>query len=318
MTEFPFHLAAFWLAIVLDLGFGDPPNAVHPVAWFGRLVSVFLRLAPKRGRWLPLVFGSGFVFASAATAAAGTYFLRQTFLLPETWNVWQGLLAVLIEAVVLKCTFSMRGLYRAGQAVRGALARRDLESARALLGRHLVSRETSALDESQVAAATIESLSENASDSCLAPWLFYLAGGLPGAVMYRVINTCDAMMGYRDPDREWLGKAAARLDDLVNLVPSRITAWLIIAASGLLKLSPSGGARIWFRDRRLTASPNAGHPMSAAAGALGVRLEKVGHYCLAEEQRPPTARDILHAERLIACAMFLAMNLLSVGYFLFR
>ena len=102
-----------------------------------------------------------------------------------------------------------------------------------LLSWHLVSRDTSLLNERQVAAATIESLSENASDSCVAPWICYAIGGSP-AEAYRFINTCDAMLGYRDQDREWLGKAAARTDDVVNLVPARLTAGLIVVSSFVL------------------------------------------------------------------------------------
>ena len=168
----------------------------------------------------------------------------------------------------------------------------ELEAARRLVGWHLVSRDTSRLDDSQVAAAAIESLAENANDSIVAPLLFYAIAGLPGVLAYRFINTCDAMLGYRDLKREWLGKCSARVDDLANLVPARLTAALIILAGVPLGGSVPRAVRTWFRDSRATASPNAGHPMSAAAGVLGVELAKCGHYRLGTGERLPAARDI--------------------------
>jgi len=144
----------------------------------------------------------------------------------------------------------------------------------------LVSRDTATLSATQVSAATIESVAENLSDSVVAPLLYYAVGGLPAAFGYRFANTADAMVGYRDEVYEWLGKAPARLDDLFNLVPARLAAALIVAAAPLTGESAGRAWRIWRRDAGKTASPNAGHPMSAMAGALDVELEKVGHYRL--------------------------------------
>ncbi|MBI1895020.1 MAG: cobalamin biosynthesis protein [Acidobacteria bacterium] len=171
------------------------------------------------------------------------------------------------------------------------------------------------LSKSQVAAATIESVSENASDAFVAPLLCYALAGLPGAFAYRFINTCDAMLGYRDQEREWLGKAAARLDDLVNLLPARLTAGLIVVGGVALGGRPIHAVRIWLRDRNLTDSPNAGHPMSAAAGVLGVELEKIGHYRLGCGQRLPAVPDIARAERLLWCTAVAAIIALSAYLF---
>jgi adenosylcobinamide-phosphate synthase len=127
------------------------------------------------------------------------------------------------------------------------------------------------------------------------------------------------MLGYHDPVHEWLGKASARLDDLVNLVPARLTAALIILAAWLRGGDASGAWRIWHRDASTTASPNAGHPMSAMAGALGVELEKVGHYRLGAGQRQPRAADIERAVRLVeACALVAAVLLALAGGWLHR
>ena len=209
----------------------------------------------------------------------------------------------LVEGAILSQLIAWRGLMQAGGAVAKALEEGDLDEARRLLGWHLVSRDVSKLDGSLVAAGTIESLAENSSDSVVAPLLWYGVGGLPAALAYRFVNTADAVLGYRDAEREWLGKSAARLDDLVNLAPARLTAFLIAAGA-----APGGGNgasawRIWRRDGGKTASPNAGQPMSAAAGALEVELEKVGHYRLGEGLRKPEAGDIRRARKILSVSV---------------
>jgi adenosylcobinamide-phosphate synthase len=307
MPHLPSELIVVWLAVLIDVSCGEPPNRFHPVAWMGSAIAAFRRHAPKRGRWRPFVAGMSFVLAGACAAFAIGAVIEATLRsLPVA-------LGVLGEALVLKLMFSLRGLARAGQLVCAALQSGDLQQARSLLGWHLVSRETWALDESQVTAGTIESMAENTSDSFVAPLVWFAIAGLPGAIAYRFLNTCDAILGYRDQEREWLGKTAARLDDLVNLIPARITAALIVLTGILLGRNPVGAAGIWHRDHVLTASPNAGHPMSAAAGVLGIELEKVGHYRLGRGQRLPGAHDIARATRLLWGSAALAGAAISVA-----
>jgi adenosylcobinamide-phosphate synthase len=145
----------------------------------------------------------------------------------------------------------------------------------------------------------------------VAPWLFYALGGLPAALAYRFINTADAMLGYRDPIHAWLGKVPARLDDVVNLLPARLTAVFIALAASFLGAHARQAWAVWRRDACLTASPNAGHPMSAMAGALGVELEKVGQYRLGAGQALPAAADIARAIRLLYGACVLAAGVLA-------
>jgi adenosylcobinamide-phosphate synthase len=298
------RMRALCLALLLDLALGDPPNRYHPVAWMGKVIAVAQRRAPHRGCLAPLIYGALLAAGGAAIAASlGRLLERAIARLSSPWN-W------LAEAGLLKMIFSWRGLAAAAGEVRGALEAGDLPEARRLLSWHLVSRNTAAFDASQVAAATIESVAENTSDGVVAPLLYYTLGGLPAALAYRFINVADAMLGYRDPAREWLGKAPARLDDLANLLPARITAVLLVLAAALGGEDAHGAWRVWQRDRGKTASPNAGQPMSAMAGALGVELEKVGHYRLGAAQRPPTPRDIGQAVRLMRIATALAAGLL--------
>jgi adenosylcobinamide-phosphate synthase len=306
------------LALLLDLLLGDPPNRIHPVAGMGTAVAAAQRRAPRQGRLARLGYGALLAVGGAASAAGlGSLLQRAIGRLPgaggwppssSRWVKAGGLLA---EAGLLKMTFSLRGLTAAADEVEGALADGNLSEARRLVSWHLVSRETSALSPSQVAAATIESVAENTSDGVVAPLLYYALGGLPAALAYRFVNTADAMLGYRDPAHEWLGKIPARLDDLANLLPARVTAGLLTLAAAPAGADIAGAWRVWQRDASKTASPNAGHPMSAMAGALGVELEKAGHYQLGTGGCPPAPGDIGRAVHLSRMAIVLAVGLLA-------
>lgn len=280
-------------ALLLDWLVGDPPNRWHPVAWMGSVIYRLRKGAPERGKLLyggMIAWGGGLIVWRLAWFA-----LRLTDRLPPPFN-W------LVQAWLLKTTISLRGLNHAAHEVETALRADDLPEARRLLSWHLVSRETSQLDPSQIAAAAIESVAENTSDGIIAPLVWYGVGGIPAALTYRYLQTCDSILGYRDPEREWLGKIPARTDDLLNLIPARLTALCIVA------LSPCRW-RVWRRDAQLTASPNAGHPMSATAGALDIELEKVGHYRLNAGARSPETDDIRRAR----CLMFGAVGLFTIG-----
>jgi adenosylcobinamide-phosphate synthase len=287
------------LALAADLATGDPPNRWHPVAWIGVLLGRG-RARLARGSPARLLAGGALLtlVAAALAAAAGAGIAALAAHL--------GAAGLALEALALKATVSVRGLARAAGQVAEALEGGDLAGARALVGVHLVSRPTGALDEGAVASAAVESVAENLTDALLAPLVLYLVLGLPGAAAYRAVNTADAMIGYRDGDLEHFGKAAARLDDLLNLVPARLAAAALVIAAAL----GGGDARralvAAWREHGRTASPNAGWTMAAMAGALGVVLEKPAHYRLGHG-RPPTAADIRRAVRLLWTAVFLVV-----------
>jgi adenosylcobinamide-phosphate synthase len=217
-----------------------------------------------------------------------------------------GWLGVVLEGVALKSMLSLRGLAGAALGVRDALARADLRAARSAVARDLVSRPTATLDAGQVASATVESVAENLTDAFLAPLLFFAVFGLPGAVVYRVINTADAMIGYRDGPLLYFGRLAARLDDAFNLVPARLAALLIVASAPLAGADARRALSTLRREHSRTASPNAGWTMSAMAGALGVTLDKPGAYTLGAGAAP-TPADIARAVRLLTSAAALAL-----------
>ncbi|MFY8200251.1 MAG: cobalamin biosynthesis protein [Pirellula staleyi] len=274
------------VAVCVDLVFGDPPNRYHPVVAMGNFIGAMRRLANEKSE--AIRFGIGIlclVIGSALFIAIGWGVERFSQELPFV-------LAVLLQALVLKTTFSIRSLASAGRSVAEALQIGDLGLARQRVAYHLVSRDVSQLDEAELSAAAIESVAENTSDSLIAPIFYYAIAGLPGALVYRFVNTNDAMLGYRTKELEWLGKPAARLDDLLNLIPARLTALIMLIVGRVDNESRRSAFAVWFRDHRLTASPNAGHPMSAAAGLLGVVLEKRDHYRLGAGLPQPTVRSI--------------------------
>jgi adenosylcobinamide-phosphate synthase len=296
MTLFPVLLLAF----IVDTLLGDPPNRFHPTAWMGSLIAGLMRFRPRGNRAAELFYGIFILVVGLTLTICAGWGLS---LLVAKLPLWAN---VLLQALALKLTISLRGLDRAAGQVQSALQAGDLPEARRLLAWHLVSRNTSQLDAPKLTAAAIESVAENASDGIIAPLFFYTVGGLPLAFAYRFANTADSLLGYHDAEREWLGKIPARLDDLLNLIPARLTGLLVLLAAPLCGGNIRQGWRILWRDARLTASPNAGIPMSAAAGVLGVELEKVGHYALGKGLRTATVSDLARARLLLRWTVALA------------
>lgn len=260
------------LALLLDALFGEPPAPLHPVVLMGRYLAwAWPRV---RGFW-----EGAFYWVLGAFLFTLPALLLDLLLRPMAWGF------VLI-GLLLKPLFSLRMLLEEVRGVETSLGR-DLEEARTRLSR-IVSRTTKDLSPEEVREAALESLAENLSDSFLAPLLYYALFGLAGATLYRYANTADAMWGYREHGAR--GAFAARADDLLNLVPARIT--------GLL-LSP---LRLWPKllvEARKTPSPNAGFPMAALALRLGVRLRKRGAYALNAEAPSPTPESTRRALFLV-------------------
>lgn len=268
-----------------DQLFGDPRHG-HPVAAFGRAAAALERriYADRRDR--------GTVFT--ALAVGGTVALAR--LLPRR------------TAVVAAATWTVlggRSLAAEGLAVRDLLAADDLPGARQRLT-HLVGRDTSTLDAAGVSRAVVESLAENACDAVVAPLVWGAVAGVPGLLGYRAINTLDAMVGHRSPRYERFGWASARLDDLANLLPARVTALLVAAASPVVAGSPVGALVTARRDGRRHPSPNSGVSEAAFAGALGLRLGGRNVYGGTVDDRPvlgdgrsPVPADITRTARLL-------------------
>ena len=298
------------VAVGLDLALGDPPNRWHPVAWLGRFIAAGRRRLCAGSPTRLLVHGGALTLAAIALAASGGSGVAQL-------AAHAGAAEPFVLGMALWLLLSLRGLFAAALEVGGCLAAGDLAGARRALGWHLVSRPTSELDAGEVASGVVESVAENLTDAYAAPALFFLVFGLPGAALYRAVNTADAMLGYRDGPLEHFGKMAARLDDVLNLVPARLAALAIVLASALTAADAAGAWRTLLRDRGATASPNAGWTMSAIAGALDVTLEKRGTYRLGCG-RTPDARDIRRSVIVVAAAAALLTIVMLAAVALLR
>ncbi len=286
-AHIPPDILVLLLAVLLDLAGREFPARLHPTVWIGRTVAWAERRAPRR-RGLGLAAGGLMALLIPAGWAAAAWLAG--------WGLAElhPLAYLLGGAVLLKSTFALRMLHQTAARAGRLLVSGDLTTLRQHM-RSLVSRDVADLTPTQAIAAAVESVSENTGDSFIGPWLAFALFGLPGAFAYRAVNTLDSMVGYRG-EYEYLGKASARLDDLINLVPARLTALLLALGGLVLPGQQAGGAwRIMWRDHARTASPNAGWPMSSMAGALGVALEKEGHYRLGDAARPLAAGDIARA-----------------------
>ncbi len=272
-------------ALGLDAGLGDPPNRFHPVAWMGTVIAKTKPYAPEENT-------SRLGFGTAVSLGGAGFSFGLGWLAERITDLFPRPLAMLVQGYLLKLVLSARGLRLAASEIEGALLAADLDEARRLLHWHLVSRETKDLTEAEVCAAAIESVAENTSDGVVGPLYYYLMGGLGAAWAYRFSNTVDSMWGYRNEEFEWLGKFPARWDDLLNFIPSRLTAMGLAIGGWWTGKDAGRGLRVWHRDHGLTSSPNAGHPMSMMAGLLDVELEKNGHYRLGAGSKAAAKEDI--------------------------
>ncbi len=313
----PLHLAAAYL---LDLAAGDPRWMPHPVRWIGKLVTLIENLLYVDYDSPALLRVSGFVLWAVVIAAvlisseAFIELSRQTSLLfGDIVMIW-----------LAYTTLATRSLHKESSLVASALRESDLALARRRLS-FIVSRETSQLGETSIARALVETVSENFSDAIVAP-LFYLAiFGPVGALVYKAINTMDSMLGYKNERYRYFGSFAARADDVANWIPARISGWLLVAASALARTDWRASARVMMRDAPKMASPNAGYPEAAAAGALGVQLGGPSLYFgkpvvkphLGDPVKPITLHTYTQAIRLMYIGSGLAF-LMAAGIMLVR
>jgi adenosylcobinamide-phosphate synthase len=280
-------------ALVVDWALGEYPSLLHPVVWIGKTISAAMRLAPQQGRWRQLLFGTTLALG-ICTLSAGTTFLVLR------WAAAWPIVEIVAGTFFLKASFALWELKRAADRVVQPLQRGDLAQAREAL-RSLCSRDPSCLDEPAILAAIVESLAENLCDSFIAPLCYWTVFGVPGAMGYRAVNTLDAMIGYRG-QFEFLGKVPARLDDVANWLPARLTTGLLLLAGCLTGKNIIAAWRILHRDGAKTPSPNGGRPMAVMAGLLGVELEKKGVYILGDSREPLTPRKVRQAWLLVSIA----------------
>ena len=266
-----FHISALVLGFLLDLAFGDPRWLYHPIRLIGNLIA-----------WAEKPFRAAFPKSEKGELAAGTFFA--VFVVAVSTAVPAILLALasrlslwLVFALEVFWSFQIlaaKSLKSESMKVYAALKEGDLPKARKAVSM-IVGRDTQKLTEEGVAKAAVETVAENSSDGVIAPLLFLALGGPALGFFYKAVNTLDSMVGYKNDTYLYFGRFSAKLDDVLNFIPSRISGLLLVLASPLAGLSMKGAWKIFQRDRRNHASPNSPQTAAAAAGALGVQLAGV-------------------------------------------
>ena len=268
-----------WIAYILDLIFGDPQNIIHPVQIIGKIISLGEKILLKEKSGSRYKFFAGIILNIFVVSI--TYGL--TCLIYKSSKI-SGVFT-LIEIYLMYTVFSVNSLAREGNRVYNILKEGNIEKARKDLS-YLVSRDTETMDEKMIIRSTMETISENTVDGIVAPMFYIFLGGLPLAMTYKAINTLDSMVGYKNEKYMDFGKFSAKIDDIANFIPARITGFLIVAASMILRYNYKNSLKIFIRDRKNHSSPNSAHAEASVAGALGVQFGGRVSYFGKEADKP--------------------------------
>jgi adenosylcobinamide-phosphate synthase len=268
----------FILAFLIDIAFGEYPDKIHPTIGIGKIIGYLKRKAknpnPKVEKTNGVLMALLIMLVVALPVFALLYWLR-TFPFGE-------IIYIIVGAILFKATFAITGMGQYTKPIAEALKKKDLTEARQWLP-YIVRRDPNTLNERQIISAAVESIAESTTDGITAPFFFFALFGVPGAFVYRVINTLDSMVGYKNAEYKNIGWFSANLDTIANYIPARATAYLMVIAAFLSNEDWRESYRILQRDKHKTASPNAGYTISAMAGALNIQLEKQGYYTLGDD-----------------------------------
>ncbi len=304
-------------AVGLDLAFGDPRSRYHPTAWVGSVIARITPMARHQNRTVERIGGIlviGITVGAVLTILAALYL--GVSILTSGWMT----IAVLTIAgsLLLKSTVAIRGMERHALAVMDSLDQNNLDSARASLSM-IVKRDTKSLDKSHVISGVLESISENTVDGITGPLFYFAVFGIPGAFVYRVVNTADSMIGYQNSIFRNVGWFAAKCDTLLNYIPSRLTGLVMILSVAAMGHDWRASYGVMIRDAKKTSSTNAGYPMAALAGAIGARFEKINHYKLGDggtelkKQHVKFAITVMKITSLLFLAIITVPAILALG-----
>jgi adenosylcobinamide-phosphate synthase len=273
-------LLIIFFALVLDLLVGDPKNKFHPTVWIGSLIAKITPSVKSSSKNLEKIGGiflilipSGIILFLLSLLDVGINLI--------TFDYVSIIISIIVGSILLKMTIAIRGMEKHALAVMKFIDLGDISSARDNLSM-IVKRNTKNLDKNHIISGVLESISENTVDGITAPLFYFAIFGLPGAFVYRVINTADSMIGYKTHIFRNVGWFGANCDKFSNYIPSRLTALLMVVGAFILGYDWKKSYQVMLRDGNKTESPNAGYPMAAAAGALRVKFEKLDHYSLGD------------------------------------
>ncbi|KAF6245418.1 cobalamin biosynthesis protein [Nitrosopumilus sp. b2] len=297
-------------ALILDLVFGDPKNKYHPTAWIGELVAKLTPLGQNPNQKIERL--GGIFVVSIPIGITVTLLLILDFGISFLTTDWITLIvSVLIGILLLKTTIAIKGMEHYAMAVVESLEMDNLDSARTNLSM-IVKRKTSNLDKNHIISGVLESVSENTVDGITGPLFYYAIFGLPGAFVYRIINTADSMIGYKTDIFKNLGWFAAICDTVLNYIPSRLTGFIMIISAAVLQHNWKASYKIMIRDGKKTESPNAGYPMAALAGALGTKFEKINHYKLGNGEITLTKEHVISAISMMKLTSILFFGIVII------
>ena len=283
----------FTLAFLIDLVLGEYPDSIHPTIGIGKMITFLKRKSkspnPKVEKANGVLMALTIILVVSLPIFVLLFWLR---LLP-----YGEILYIIVGAILFKATFAITGMGQYTKPIAKALKQKDLAEARKWLP-YIVRRDPNSLNERQIISAAVESIAESTTDGITAPFFFYALLGVPGAFAYRVINTLDSRVGYKNAEFKNIGWFSAKMDTITNYFPARVTAFLMVAAAFILREDWRESYRILQRDKHKTASPNAGYTISAMAGALNIQLEKQGYYTLGDDHGIAT-EDIPKALRVM-------------------
>lgn len=306
-------LGAVLCGFCLDFLIGDPQGIWHPIMAIGKLISAcenrIRKLLPKT----PWGEGIGGVLLWLCVTIISFLALFLILYVAKAINIW---LYFAMETLFCYQIFAAKSLERESMRVFYALEQENIPEARKYLS-WIVGRDTDKLDAQQIACAAVETVAENTSDGVTAPMLFMLIGGAPLGFLYKAVNTLDSMVGYKNEKYLYFGRFSAKMDDLFNLIPARITGLVMIPASFILRMNTQNAARIFFRDRKNHKSPNSAQTEAACAGALGIQLGGDAYYfgelvrkpTIGDPRRPIETEDIKRANRLMYLTAVLSLIL---------
>ena len=297
-------------ALLLDFLIGDPKTKYHPTAWIGKLIAVLVPFtrnnSPKKE-----LFG-GILIVFVVVAIVSTLLVALDFGISLlTIDIVSLVVSIAVGSILLKTTIAIRGMQKHALAVVHALEKDDLDSARNHLSM-IVKRNTKHLDKNHISSAVLESVSENTVDGITGPLFYYAIFGLPGAFVYRAINTIDSMVGYKTSLFRNIGWFGANCDTILNYIPSRLTGLVMILSALILGYNWKESFYIMRRDGKKLESPNAGFPIAALAGALGTKLEKINYYAVGDGNIEFTKSHIISAIRLMKVSSILFCGLVTV------
>ena len=270
-------LLIFVLAFLIDVVFGEFPDRFHPTVWIGKAIAFFKPKFKSANSRIEKINGVILCVLVILIVAVPVGLLLFGIRLFFGWIPY-----IVVSAVLLQTTFAIKCMRQYTVPIAEAIRNKDFDKARQRLY-YIVRRDPTKLSEQQIVSAAVESIAESTTDGITAPFFFFALFGVPGAFAFRVINTLDSMIGYKDQEHLNIGWFSAKLDTIANYIPARLTAVLMVAGAGLLGENWRESWRILQRDKTKTNSVNAGWTMSAMAGALGVQLEKSGHYALGDK-----------------------------------